>query len=221
MKRVALFALCVVLVGCGGAVRTPAPTPAPAPAPAPIDIARFLFHTNGRNVGPAHVFDNWLEASQLGVIARATYTPAAANETHSVYDALVACIRVLREEAWDRPPLHLFNVQTYTASPCWINARTILPGQSIRTEIHESPWTWQRFDGGPGGQGVFNERTLLTASADGQMLTLLDSYDDPDRPEFPPYCTQGVYDAQGLRSLTALAPSVCAETFNLKIEVKP
>lgn len=213
MRNSAYIGLLLIfaLAGCGSpaSVQQPIPVPpppAPLAAPDPIDIAKYLFSTQGRNVGPAFIFD----ASVNNELIRVAYAPDGKTETHSVYGVDVArgCIAVKREESWNRPPTVMWALQTYTAAPCWINRLYITPGQEpIVTTIIDSPWTWSHFDPVTGvkldgdARGTFSDRTTLTADFVSAHLT--EGYWDTSLGVAgDPYCVRGDYDKLGLGKLT-------------------
>jgi hypothetical protein len=192
MRRYLLITV-LVLAGCGS-------VPQQQPLPVVVDVARTLFRTSGRNIGPATITD---VIADNGLITRNADTPTNDFETHSIYqiDEAAGCIRAVAEETWNKYPKYLHYIQEYPEKPCWAPLNTI---NVVATPKFSSRYTWKQFnpDGTQIGEtfteGTWEDYTIFTPGA-----TLLEYYKDTTASKQPTeaYCVQGSYDFQGLASL--------------------
>lgn len=187
----------LLLVGCGGHVP---PVVVPPTPPVAVDVARTLFKTTGRDIGPAIITD---VISDTGLITRNANTASLDFETHSIYqiDESANCIRAVAEETWNKSPKYPHYIQIYPDTPCW----AVLHATSAATNPKfSSRYFWKQFnpDGSQIGDtyldGTWEDYTVFTPGS-----TLLEYYKDTTAAKQPTdvYCVFSVYDSQGLAKL--------------------
>lgn len=215
MKKFALFLCIALMTAC--AVNLPAPTPPTLT----WQVAQELFASRGNNIGGTFVTDSIAGAD----IRRITYTPGnlytlsspykgTELETHSLYRIGEACIQAVAEETRAHVGGALIAVQTYTTTPCWVNALTISAGDVITTAITGAPYAWHEMDLDGNilypATGTWDDKTVLTTTATG--FRLVERYEDTTEiiPNAPvPYCGVGLYGkGTGMLSITQ-DPKAC------------